>query len=481
MKKFFSIIIISLLICYTCILPVAAATPSIVIDGGAVAGGGVAGGTNAKGDLAALLASLVLASQGVSVGLKSNSTFLPIDFVKSLLEDYASLAGETFDSICDLWLSNVKILANGAISMGMESCKSAYQFLSWLKNDGYISANLGDRDYVSINGVLCPVIHPNDILDTYYTSSGQYAVQNYNNFDIVVFWSIYNGVNQTFYLTKNSADIKVILYYNGYPITGRPSTVTTYYLNGLYYGYSTNNPDITYNIPYVDNPIQSITNLDGSLDNSPSSPDNDTLIGDDSNVDPDDFNISDNQVNIISPGIDLAALAVQAGKSGIVQIKNYLETLLNAVNGVDDNVLKVNDSVTGILEDLPLPGYDIVNSTSVASDDESNVTGGSVIIDNNKYPDAESTQKYIKHMQFNLVNVFPFCIPFDIVNLLSKLDVQPVTPHVNLSFPNPVLNEPIEFDLDFSQWNGVAQVVRNAELVAFVVGLAMVTRNLIRG
>lgn len=472
MKKLFSIIIISLLVWNTCIHPVAAATPSIVIDGGAVAGGGVAGGTNAKGDLAAVIAALAMASQGIKVQTVDGT---PIDFIKDILRDYANFLGYSFDTLCNMWLTNVKILSNGVLDIGINNLTIAKDFLLYLKNGEKLYNPQESTKYVYVGGVACPVIGYNQIVDAYTDSNNDvYGYKNMKQTDYIIFWS--DDFNpKTVYLVSKISPLEWQTTINGGNLGSNGNYGEQLSTNHLYLVRQTKSIAKSFLIPYVPDGYNAIRALSADFEVEEDSLDENQLIGNPSNVNPDDF---DNN-NIISPGIDLSALASAFGINGTVSISDYLEAITNAINGVSDNVIKVYDSVTGLYNDVPLTDYDVYNSTSVSYDN--NVTDGQDIIDNNQLPSADQTEHYLKNMQFDLTGIFPFCIPFDIVNLLSKLDVSPVTPHVHLSFPNPVLDDPIVFDLDFSQWNGVAQVVRNAEMVAFVVGLAMVTRNLIRG
>lgn len=488
MKKFLSILFVSLLICSACIHPVAASAPSITIDGGEVAGGGVASGPNAKGDVVALLASLALASQGVKVSVAEDSNFNPIEFIKKLLIDYAEKGGMIFEDLCDQWLSNVRIFADGLISIGMDNSQRIYQFLSWLKESNSIVVD-SSGDYILIDGNMCPIVYPGQQIEicvgSPYNQTLPLYYKNTTNKKYGLFFSYYN--NSRYFLTgvtNEGGNFGGVLIVNGNNVQSFNESMSK--VNNIYVAYKRVHPyddlnPLKFSIPVINgHPQEIVAGLNGFNIES-GKPENDSLIGDSNNVNPDDFNISDNKINILNPGLDLDALALQSGLDGILKIKEYLQALINAVNGVDDNVIRVNDSITGVLEDIPIPDYDIFNSTTVDTQDESQSEGGMTIIDNNSLPDQEATQQYLKHMQFNLINIFPFCIPFDIFNLLSKLDVTPVTPHVHLSFPNPVLNEPLEFDLDFSQWDGVASTVRHMELFAFVIGLALVTRNIIRG
>lgn len=79
-----------------------------------------------------------------------------------------------------------------------------------------------------------------------------------------------------------------------------------------------------------------------------------------------------------------------------------------------------------------------------------------------------------------LVSVFPFCIPFDLYNFVACLAADPVAPSFTWRFYVPgICDESIEIDL--SEFDAAAQILRTMELLLFCVGLAFVTRKIIRG
>lgn len=79
-----------------------------------------------------------------------------------------------------------------------------------------------------------------------------------------------------------------------------------------------------------------------------------------------------------------------------------------------------------------------------------------------------------------LQEIFPFCIPFDLYNFVEALDATPEAPVINWRFYVPgICDETIEIDL--SVFDTVAQILRTMELLLFCVGLAFVTRKIIRG
>ena len=91
-------------------------------------------------------------------------------------------------------------------------------------------------------------------------------------------------------------------------------------------------------------------------------------------------------------------------------------------------------------------------------------------------PSQSISDDAAEYQVLGLQNVFPFCIPFDIYSFFECLAADPVAPVVNWRFYVPgICDETITLDL--SQFNTVAQVLRTMELLAFIVGLAFVTRE----
>lgn len=79
-----------------------------------------------------------------------------------------------------------------------------------------------------------------------------------------------------------------------------------------------------------------------------------------------------------------------------------------------------------------------------------------------------------------LASVFPFCIPFDLVNMMRSLMAGRRAPRIELPFVIPNLVN-YTMVIDLAQFDSVATILRGMEFLAFAVGLAMVTRYLIKG
>lgn len=86
----------------------------------------------------------------------------------------------------------------------------------------------------------------------------------------------------------------------------------------------------------------------------------------------------------------------------------------------------------------------------------------------------------INWRKFDLRGLFPFCIPFDIYNMLQAFDASPTAPHVQLPFVIESLGFSYTIDLDFSGFDQVAAVMRQMELIVYGIALAWATSKVIK-
>lgn len=80
-------------------------------------------------------------------------------------------------------------------------------------------------------------------------------------------------------------------------------------------------------------------------------------------------------------------------------------------------------------------------------------------------------------LTMSLTEFFPFCIPYDLYEFFTLLRAEPEAPVFKWEIPVPQLGRNFEIEVDLSAWDSVAQLFRNLELMAFIVGLAYVTRE----
>ena len=80
--------------------------------------------------------------------------------------------------------------------------------------------------------------------------------------------------------------------------------------------------------------------------------------------------------------------------------------------------------------------------------------------------------------------IFPFCLPFDLIDFIGVLDADPEAPKFTIPIKVPSATGWGTYDIviDLSKFDSVAALLRQMETLAFVVGLIMITRQkMIRG
>lgn len=83
-----------------------------------------------------------------------------------------------------------------------------------------------------------------------------------------------------------------------------------------------------------------------------------------------------------------------------------------------------------------------------------------------------------------LEKLFPFCLPFDLMDFIGVLDATPQAPNFTIPFKYPTRGGTETYDIviDLSSFDSVAELLRDMECLAFIVGLIMITRSrMIRG
>lgn len=91
----------------------------------------------------------------------------------------------------------------------------------------------------------------------------------------------------------------------------------------------------------------------------------------------------------------------------------------------------------------------------------------------------------------DLREIFPFCIPFDLIHLLKVFEAEPEAPvfkfPLDIELDNPWTGEKVvdyhhEFELDMSDYEPVIKILRIFLVIFFIVGLMMITRqHMIKG
>lgn len=91
--------------------------------------------------------------------------------------------------------------------------------------------------------------------------------------------------------------------------------------------------------------------------------------------------------------------------------------------------------------------------------------------------DVFSPPAISEEYMISLSDFFPFCLPFDIYDLLSALAADPQAPVFEWTIAVPRWGISHDIEIDLSEWDDIARLFRTFELGAFVLGLALITRQ----
>lgn len=153
----------------------------------------------------------------------------------------------------------------------------------------------------------------------------------------------------------------------------------------------------------------------------------------------------------------------------------------NNGNTGQDNADLFNDLISPLIVDAPtIPDEPIIPDSPV---DVPTVPDRPVVPEQPTIPGKpDVTQEDIDEAlegvtTIDLRSVFPFCIPFDLYNIILIFDTgeNRRAPHITFVFP---LTD-WEIDVDLAVFDPVAGILRVLELILFIVGLAVATRSLI--
>ena len=164
----------------------------------------------------------------------------------------------------------------------------------------------------------------------------------------------------------------------------------------------------------------------------------------------------------------------------IINVQEGTATVSDVISIADSVAIPVDTTADKAI-DYPMDVTETLDYADTKADDITITDTDTVAPDYDGIKDSETSGKYyVKGLQ----SVFPFCIPFDVIDFLGCLSAPAQAPHFKIPIKYPTLKgmETYEVDLDLSKFNDVAKIVRTCETLLFCVGLAVVTRNLyIRG
>lgn len=99
-------------------------------------------------------------------------------------------------------------------------------------------------------------------------------------------------------------------------------------------------------------------------------------------------------------------------------------------------------------------------------------------------PEPETTPEEappdIADYKTDLRMIFPFCIPFDFIDLLQTLDAEPEAPCFEIPFVVPMLGIDERYEMDLSIFDDTMEIIRKLELIGFIITLMFITYKSIK-
>lgn len=139
----------------------------------------------------------------------------------------------------------------------------------------------------------------------------------------------------------------------------------------------------------------------------------------------------------------------------------------------DDFVLDIPKTATGDLVDVP---YDtLVDASTGTAVGEGEGAGEGEGTPSGTLPESGDLS-----LPKLIISKFPFCIPFDVANMVGQLNAEPepLVIRIPVKITDRISTQYIT--IDFSQYESIIQVVRWGIYALFLAGLAYATRNYIK-
>ena len=406
----------------------------------------VTGGTASAGPVALVVGLMLLGGAGIDIvltDLADDKGMTKSEYLDSLLHDFSVAAGKAYNEVINELAEGIECTKNGYIIIG-ESCASAWnRFLNWLFDSGLV---LDSLPMTSLEG------------------SGMkfYLVTSAHPFPI-------SGDGSDFYVNIAGSSSIYMGYYFANSITlysDAPFTIDRYRGNSYWLTYDIND-----------------LNVSGCYYRS--------LTIDQSYIDSHIDTASPVNVNVVSPDVLNSLVVVGDGTISGGQLvgekDKYVDGVLGGIGALEGQSVIARPGILDIPgaidTDLTIPFPDYIDKL-LGLLNTGELTVPVAVEDNGALPSdrADTAVEPVEDMgsfTYDIKGLFPFCIPFDIYDMLNLLVAGREAPHFEYRFYVPgIVDYTMEFD--FAMFEPLADVLRKMELLAFCVGLAFVTKSLIK-
>lgn len=463
----------------------------LTVLGGSIATGGLTGEAlvSAVAPYMAPVLLGIMVAGGLNVYLTEQSQaagMTKTEYLTSKVREYCDTAGKPIDKFWGDFAAGCEVLENGSIAIGEQARTQVKQFINYLQRNNEIidNSNTGQVENIDISGYTFQKLTSGVNYDILINQRGENVgfIFNVTSAEGPLAWTYYNRTGTT---------SRSVLILSKYPFSGKINstggssggrTDNARLVNGYYYFQdpvtATETQALVDKTYYDGTFLNFISSLDGSFEETSSSPTYDGITGTNDDIDNTNSALSPSAgaTPVLNPGlvdgIDLEGLA---GVTTTVQ--EYLDALRDVLDGVRDPAITGEREDTGEKDTIAIDEDDVADPAIDPVLDPDLPPVKTPVVDPNSEPTGENA---VKPLTMDLKTVFPFCLPFDAYKMLQKLNASPVAPSYTVNWYIPIVNQYLNFTVDLSGFDSVAAVLRNMELIAFCVGLAIVTRNIIR-
>ena len=476
MKRIMIYLLVGMLIVFQPIKAYAdAGTVSIV--GGSIATGGLSvAALGALSGPAVVIVFTALIAAGMNVRLTQASQeagMTKTQFIKSKIDQFCSEANITLGVFTKAILEDTSIAKNGLISLGSNARKQIVQFGNWLFESDQVedpTSASTSGDTITLGGYTMPLTNTLTVIaqsgrQFTFTASKPVAwfLGRYTSNDRINVCCVCN----------TSFEVNVVPTYGTTTANAVHTRGQDFY--GISWEHFYDNQGYNPGLTYVNGQWQEfIHSLDGVW-NPGMAPTDDTMTGKETDWTQNKDRILDPST-YLNPGLN-PGLDIPQDKSISVSIPDYLDAIGSILDGTRNPAIPGIDDSTDMPVDVP---YDDTVDPDPAIEDPEVDPGPTDPVIN---PDEPATGDLaVEPFKLDIKSLFPFCIPFDVVDMLKMLKTDPVAPSYNVNWNIPIINQTLSFTVDLSPFNQVASILRTMEIIAFCIGLAFVTRSMfIRG
>lgn len=152
-----------------------------------------------------------------------------------------------------------------------------------------------------------------------------------------------------------------------------------------------------------------------------------------------------------------------------------------AANNAADRSQALADATQAVLDNLASTGSSIQTTPSTSNDRDDYVTTEPTVkpVEPTEPVDPDAPFDWNQFLQPDLYLVFPFCLPWDIYQVVSLLSSSAEAPVFDLPLKVPVEGGEYKVHIDLSVFDPVAEVIRAMELLAVAAGLIFLTKKMI--